>query len=187
MPGRKLRISSPARVLLLSLLAMLCIGTILLALPIARTQPVSLLDLLFTVVSATTVTGLLVVPLESFSLLGQAVILLLVQVGAVGIVTLSLFLMSLFVDFGLGTQFFAGQILELENWNSARRILVFSILFTLAIELIAAFLIFFTLSSEFSLGYRLFWSLFQAVSSFGSAGLSLLPGDIIAYKDNLAL
>ena len=112
------RVMSPLlaeQIVLLSILGTIGIGALLLALPIARLEPVSYLDLFFTSTSATTTTGLFTVPLEKFTLFGQAVILVLIQIGGLGMITLSLFFLSLFINLGMGTQMIAGNILELDS------------------------------------------------------------------------
>ena len=93
---------SPARgskILVLGFGAIILIGTILLRLPIA-TEPaggLGWIEALFTATSATTVTGLVVVSTEAtFSTFGEIVILLLIQVGGVGFITLSVLLFKLF-------------------------------------------------------------------------------------------
>lgn len=80
---------SPPRVLTLSFIMLSIIGTCLLKLPIATTTSISWLDALFTTVSACTVTGLGVVDTgKVFTLFGQCVILILIQVGGLGIMSL---------------------------------------------------------------------------------------------------
>ncbi|MGC2310472.1 MAG: potassium transporter TrkG [Candidatus Babeliaceae bacterium] len=178
---------SPGRVLLFSILVMIGIGTLLLALPWAHKGECSLLDLFFTATSATCVTGLLTIPLDSFTPFGHYIILILIQIGGLGLITLTVFLMSLFVDLGLGTQFMAGEVLELTSWKKSRHIMSFIILFTVAIELLGALGIFMTLPSDgISIQHRLFLSIFHAISAFCSAGFVLFHNGIMFFKNNPA-
>jgi Trk-type K+ transport system membrane component len=93
------RALSPAKVVALSFLAAIAVGTLLLLLPFSQTpgQPVSLLDAFFTATSALCVTGLVVVDTGSaWTPFGQGVILLLIHIGGLGLVTLGT-LLALFV------------------------------------------------------------------------------------------
>jgi trk system potassium uptake protein len=108
----KLSKYSPARIILFSFFFTILAGTILLALEVSRTTSVAWIDLFFTATSATCVTGLFTIPLyNTFTFFGKCVLLALVQIGGLGLITMTLFFVSLFVDFGLGAQMIAGQIL----------------------------------------------------------------------------
>ncbi len=141
MAKKKLAHFSPARAILFSFFFLITLGTILLALPMARTKAIPLIDLFFTATSATCITGLFTVPLSDFTRFGQGVILALIQIGALGLVTMSLFVLSLFVDLGLASMLMAGQLLELESWKNIKRILVFIFLGTIAAELLGTLII----------------------------------------------
>lgn len=173
--SRTIAKTSPARIIIVSLLATIFIGACLLALPGMHHGTISFFDLLFTTCSATCVTGLLTVPLESFTLWGQTLIALLMQVGGLGVITLTLFLMSLFIDFGYGTQLMAGQLLELESWKNIKKLIGFIISFTMLIELAGAIVVFFIIKPHYSWGKAAFLACFHAISAFCDAGFSLFP------------
>ena len=183
----KLIFSSPGRTLIISLFSLVLLGSLILssAWALKIPQSVSYMDSLFSSASAVSVTGLLTVPLEYFSTFGLIVILLLIQVGGLGLITLTVFLMSLFFEVGLGTQVMAAQLLEIDSYRKSRYMLAFIIIFSLIIELLGAIAIFFTLPTHFSLKYKLFYSCFHAISSFCSAGFFILPGGIMAYQNNI--
>ena len=84
---------SPTRVIVASFCAVILFGTLMLMLPVAtRDGQIALIDALFTATSATCVTGLIVYDtFTKFTLFGQAVILLLIQIGGLGLVTLTTF------------------------------------------------------------------------------------------------
>lgn len=166
---------SPSRTILFSFLCTIICGTGLLALPWAHIGTISFFDLFFTATSATCVCGLFTIPLEQFTMFGHGIILLLIQIGGLGLITMTLFIMSLFIDLGMATQFMAGQLLELESWTKIRHLLIFIICLTLGCELIGAAIIFATVITHFCLPEAIFLSLFQAVSSFCNAGISLFP------------
>src|SRR5665647_809131 len=92
---------SPGRVLLLSIIGIIVIGTFLLALPSAQIVSHNLIDLFFTTTSATCVTGLLTIPMAEFTLFGKAIILCLIQIGGLGLITMTVFLISLFFQVGI--------------------------------------------------------------------------------------
>lgn len=76
---------TPHRIILLSYLVLIAIGTLLLYLPISTYEGISLLDALFTATSAVCITGLVVVDTyETFTPFGKVVILLLIQIGGLG-------------------------------------------------------------------------------------------------------
>ncbi len=178
---------SPGRIILSSLLIAIVLGTLLLWLPIARTVYIPLIDIFFTATSVICVTGLLTTPLTSFTPFGHFIILILMQLGGLGLITMTIFIMSLFVEFGLGTQILAGKLLELESWKNIKNMLFFIIKLSIIIELLGAAIIFITIYHEFSFAEGIFLSLFHAVASFCDAGLSLFPQGMISYQKNYVM
>ena len=90
---RKLGLSTPTQIICVSFIAVIALGTLLLTLPIAsRHGRLDVLNAMFTATSATCVTGLVVRDTwTQFTWFGQAVVLLLIQVGGLGLVTLTSF------------------------------------------------------------------------------------------------
>ncbi len=172
---RRLADFSPGRTILISFLCTIAAGTGLLALPWAHKGTIGILDLFFTATSATCVCGLFTIPLDQFTFIGHCIILMLIQIGGLGLITMTLFVMSLFINLGMATQFMAGQLLELESWTKIRHLLIFIMCLTLGCELIGACTIFLSVWHSFCLRDALFLSLFQSVSSFCNAGISLFP------------
>lgn len=165
---------SPGRIIFFSFALTIIIGTTLLSLPFCQRVSVSLLDCLFTAVSATCVTGLLTVPLNSFTGTGHMVLLGLIQVGALGLVTLTIFMMSLFVELGMGTQFIAGEVLEIGHWQRSRNMLWFIIGFTLCVETIGTGAVYYAIKDCYPQDVSFFYALFHTISSFSNAGITLL-------------
>jgi len=175
--------TSPSRTLLLSVLLTIACGTLLLLLPQARYVDVSVLDTLFTATSATCVTGLLAEPLSSFTLFGKCIILLLIQVGGIGLITLTTFLVSLFFKLGMKPHVMAGQILEVENWKNTQRIIGFIAGITILIEGIGMLTLLTTMPDVQTDTPHWFAALFHAVSSFCSAGFTIAADSLSAYYD----
>lgn len=180
-------ILSPARLLLSSIVLTIGGGTALLALPLCRVTDIPLIDLLFTATSATTVTGLKTIPLEQFTRYGQLVIMLLMQIGGLGLITMTLFLLSLFVNLGFGTQLIMGKLLELDSWTNIKKLLLFIIGFTLLVEFIGACCVFMVIHQHYTLMNALFLSTFHAVSSFCNAGFSIFPHGLSFIEHSPAL
>ncbi len=176
---------SPGRLILLSFLFTVFIGTILLALPISRTQPISLIDLLFTSTSATCVTGMIIVPLENFTTFGHCVLIGLMQIGGLGLVTMTLFFMSLFVNLGLTTQIMAGQLLEIEAWQNIKKIIAFIIITTLTIETVGTLVTYTSIYTYYDSTFEaILFSIFHAVSSFCNVGLSPFKNSMELFTHN---
>jgi len=178
---------SPGRIILFGVFCTILIGALLLALPQCRTTYISFMDLLFTATSATCVTGLFTVPMSSFTTAGKCVILMLVQIGGLGLITMTLFVMSLFIDMGMATQLVAGKLLELESWKNIRQFIIFIISLTLGMELFGALCMLPIFLREYSLLKSLFCSVFYSVSSFCKAGISLYEGDMLHYSHNIPM
>src|SRR3990167_7985393 len=116
---------SPSRTIFLALTLAIIVGTVLLSFPFSQVHPVSLFDALFTATSSVCVTGLMTIPFDNFSHIGHWIIMFLIQIGGLGMITLTLFVVSLFVNLGFGAQVFVGEMLELDSWALARRMLIF--------------------------------------------------------------
>lgn len=177
---------SPGRTVLLTIALTIALGTLLLMLPWAQNTPISLLDCLFTAASSTCVTGVLTVPLDYFSLFGKCIILGLIQIGGIGLITLWLFLVSLFFNLGLSTQFMLGRILELSAFKNPRHILFFIIGITLSVELAGTLGIYYTISDQYSPWEAVFHAIFHSVSAFCTAGLSSFgAASLVRFRYNL--
>jgi trk system potassium uptake protein TrkH len=181
---KKAHFFSPSRTILLSITVAIVVGTILLALPAARTRPIPLIDLLFTATSCTCVTGLMTIPIDSFSTFGLTILMILTQIGGLGLITLTLFAVSLFTNLGLATQVMAGETLDLDSWKDTRNTLIFIMLLTFSLEAIGALFIFQTFKQDFGFFKAVFYSIFHAVSSFCNAGITPFKGGMILYAQN---
>jgi trk system potassium uptake protein TrkH len=176
--------TSPANILFLSLTAVIIVGAALLALPFAQHKAVSLFDALFTSVSTVCVTGLSVVPINNFSFYGQLIILILMQIGGLGIMTFSFFIASLFLNLGMTSKLIAGQMFEFESWNKIKTFLVTIIVATISIEGIGAALLFKQFKSFMPTGQAAFYAVFHAVSAFCNAGISLFDSSLTTMGGN---
>ena len=172
------KIFNPALMFILSFLGIIITGTFLLLLPKSTTSPVTFIDALFTSTSAVCVTGLAVFDTgKQFTLFGQTILVVLIQLGGLGIMTFT----SYFSYFFRGNSSFQNQLLLKDMSNSDKIAEVFStlkkvILITFAIEAAGAILIFISLDKNLfsTFGGRTFFAVFHSVSAFCNAGFSTL-------------
>lgn len=178
----KRTVLNPGQLFILSFLVIIFIGTFLLILPKATYGGISYLDALFTSTSAVCVTGLAVVDTGThFTLFGQTIIMILIQIGGLGILTFA----SYFSYFFKGETSYENQ-LTLSDMTSSRKLgEVFStlksiILITFGIELVAGILIYTSIgSSNFTTqSDKLFFSTFHSISAFCNAGFSTLTNSL---------
>lgn len=172
----------PSGVLLFSFVALSILGAGFLLLPKASPQELSIIDALFISTSAVCVTGLATVNIAtSFTDIGHWIILILIQIGGLGIMTLTTFFAAI-----------AGGNRNLKEYTALRELLgeeslgkVKTILFqigfyTFLIEALGALLIYYTLTPVHSPQGTtpFFFSLFHSVSAFCNAGFSLLSENL---------
>ena len=167
--------------LIISFAFIILIGSLLLMLPSATTHPITYVDALFTSTSAVCVTGLVVLDTaKDFTLFGQWIILLLIQIGGLGILTFTnLFGLIFSGNTTFQNQMLIQSMLNVDNLNDALKALVRIVTITLVIEAIGALLIFISVDSQiFNSGWsKLFFSVFHSISAFCNAGFSTLGND----------
>jgi len=137
-------------------------------------QPLGWVDALFTATSAVCVTGLIVVDTAThFTRLGQGFILFLIQVGGLGMITLtSLIILHLGRRLSLRAESVVPQMPSSVPKVDARRLTRDIVLFTLVLEAIGALVLFLAFLPHFPLGEAAWHAIFQAVSAFCNAGFS---------------
>ncbi len=176
MKKKKITLST-TQIILLSFLVPILLGSILLALPIssASGEAVPYLDALFTATTSTCVTGLVTLPTAStWSLFGQIVILMLIQIGGLGIVTVVSGLMLLLNrKMGIGDRLLIQDAFNLNTMEGLAKFVKNVLFGTLIIEGIGAVLYMPVFVPEF--GARGIWiSVFNAISAFCNAGIDII-------------
>lgn len=162
------------------------VGAILLYLPYTGKKPITFIDALFIASSAFTVTGLSPVDIGAqFNLLGEVVILLLIQIGGLGIVTVTM-LIFVFLNKKVSLQ---NRFLIMVTWNIDEAGGVVKLIKHLAIysfitELIGSFCLSLSFIPKFGIGQGLFISLFTAVSAFNNAGFALFKNNLIDFSND---
>ncbi|PZX57925.1 TrkH family potassium uptake protein [Algoriphagus chordae] len=188
---------SPSLVFILSFILLIFVGTGLLSLPEATTRDISFIDALFTATSAVCVTGLIVLDTaKDFTFFGQVVIMILFQIGGLGIMVFTSFFGFFFKgSYSIQNRLFIRDYINENNVNEIYTTLFKIILFTVLVEGFCAFMIYhFTDAAQFSgRGDQLFFSLFHAISAFCNAGFSTLSNGLYqegfreAYNMHLAI
>ncbi len=183
-------IDNPAVVMLLSFMLTIFIGTLLLMLPTATvsSEETSFIGALFTSTSATCVTGLIVYDTGThFTFFGQIIILFLIQIGGLGIMTISsAFAIMLGQKMGLKSenliQNVVGESNKLDMVNLVKNILIITFIF----EVLGALLLYFTFSTGMYQPLRaVYHSVFHSVSAFCNAGFSLFQNSFMDFRYNM--
>lgn len=183
--------SSATQTICSSFLLVIAVGTLLLTLPISsRTGRLGVIDAMFTATSATCVTGLVVRDTWSqFSLFGQVIILMLIQVGGLGLVTLtSFFALAARRRMGFRDLRLLGESVSADGLSKATEVLKIVIKLAAAFEAVGIVLLLFAFVPQF--GAEGVWvSVFTAISAFCNAGFDLFGrfGDyssLVPYVNN---
>ena len=167
---------STTQTILLSFLGVILIGSILLSLPIssATGKSVPFLDALFTATTSTCVTGLVTLPtVSTWSLFGQIVILVLIQIGGLGFIAIVSGLMILLTRrMGIGHKLLIQDAFNLNTMEGLSKFIRNVLLGTLFIEALGALLCMTVFVPQF--GKRGIWiSVFHSISAFCNAGIDI--------------
>ncbi len=173
----------PARLFIGSFVAVILVGTLALLLPRSTVDGITVVDALFTSASAVCVTGLIVVDTgTAFTPFGQTILLLLIQVGGLGLMTFTTFFTLFSGRLSIKERVLMQEFLNRESLGQVRGTLKNIVLLTLVIEAIGAVLLYYSWGDVAFTSERakVFSSVFHSVSSFCNAGFSL-------FTDNLAV
>ena len=165
------------------------LGTILLSLPISHIGELRFIDALFTSTSATCVTGLIVTSTsENFTLIGEIIILTLIQIGGIGYMSLVI-IFFLFVKDHLSFDDKRATKLSLDLPDlhvGAFTKKILSVVFI--VEGAGALILTYKFSQNFEFNDALWYGIFHSISAFNNAGFSLFTDNMIGYKsDTLVL
>ena len=163
--------------IMLSFLVVILLGSLILSLPIssANKEAVPYLDALFTATTATCVTGLVTLPVATtWSVFGQAVILILIQVGGLGVITImSALMILLHKRMGIGDRLLLQDAFNLNSLHGIIRFVKRVLYGTLLVEGIGAVLYMTVFVPEF--GPKGIWiSVFTSISAFCNAGIDII-------------
>lgn len=176
--------SNPALILSGTFMVIIFVGALLLLMPNSTLPNVrlSLVDSLFVSTSAVCVTGLSPVELSStFTRSGEIIILLLIQIGALGVMTITSFFTLFFMgETTLYSRMALKDIVGSDTFSSLISTLLYIVGFTLAIEGAGMLFIWYSIHGNvgMTLGEELFFALFHSVSAFCNAGFSTMDGNL---------
>lgn len=172
----------PAAIFIFSFILVILAGTLLLKLPNATAGGITWIDALFTSTSAVCVTGLIVVDTATvFTGMGKTIIMILFQIGGLGMMTFTSFF-GFFFKGGqsLQSQLFLKDYINEDNISKVGSTLIKIMLFTVGFELLAGGLIFAIVDASLfsSISERAFFALFHSISAFCNAGFSTLTNGL---------
>ncbi|XID96132.1 TrkH family potassium uptake protein [Paenibacillaceae bacterium WGS1546] len=183
--------ASPPRTLLLGFSAVIMAGALLLRLPIATVsrEPLSFVDALFTATSAACVTGLVLFDTGSyFSTFGHWVILMLIQIGGIGFMTMAtLFALMLRRRISLKERLILQESLNQGSIEGLVRLVRKVVLYALALESVGAALFTARFAADMPFGRAAYHGIFHAISIFNNAGFDLSgnSGSFSEYSSDL--
>ncbi len=176
----------PAQIIILSFLILILLGSILLSLPFATRsgKPLRYIDALFTSTSAVCVTGLVVTDTgTTFSLFGQIVIILMIQAGGLGVMTVMSFAFLLIGKrITLSERMIIKETFNEFDLSGLVKIILKVLKVTLAAELLGAVLLATRFIPVFGVDKGIYFSLFHAISAFCNAGYDILGPVSKAYS-----
>ena len=178
----------PDRKIIVYFLAAIAVGAILLSLPISSAgERIAFVDALFTSTSAVCVTGLTVLDTgKDFSMFGQVVILLLIQFGGLGIMTLATALLVTFMPhLSFKDRLILSNTLGNDRNISSTSLLKSVIAVTLMIELIGAIILFVLFSKRLPVDQAAFNAVFHSVSAFCNAGFSTFSNSLESFSGDI--
>lgn len=164
------------RVTAAGFLGVILLGAVLLYLPVSNTQPIAFTDALFTSATSVCVTGLVtVVPASQFTLFGKVILLLLIQIGGLGVIACgTLFLFLLNKKITIQERVVLKEAYGADRLGGIVRLVRKVILGTFAVEGAGAVLYAFQFIPEYGLVRGIGYSVFHAVSAFCNAGIDIL-------------
>lgn len=180
---------NPAQLIIVSFASIILVGSFLLYLPYSTVEGkgIRYIDALFTSTSAVCVTGLVVVDTGStFSVIGQLFIVLLIQAGGLGIMTIAAFIqVSLGSQMSLYGRFSTAALLDQSNLKNLYTIIKSIVAITFVMETIGVMMFYPYFHNLFhNNGKAIYYSIFHSVSAFCNAGFSLFSSSFMNAVGN---
>lgn len=180
------RYFNPAQIFMVSFALIILSGTFLLLMPQSTTSPITFTDAIFTSTSAVCVTGLTVVDTATrFTPLGRLIILGLIQVGGIGVMTITSFFGFFFKETStFREQMLLRDYLSEDSFNGILRTLIKIILIVFSIEIVGAVIIFYSMYLQ-GLGTsfdNVRFAVFHSVSAFCNAGFSTMTDNLYDFR-----
>lgn len=182
-----------SQIIMSGFLGVILIGMVLLMLPISSKngQWTGILEAMFTATSSVCVTGLVIYDTATYwSWFGQGVILLLIQIGGMGVVTLAVSIAIISgKKIGLMQRSTMQEAISAPRIGGIVKLTGFILRTTLVIEILGAILLSFVFCKDFGLGRGFWYALFHSISAFCNAGFDLMGettpfSSLTRYQDN---
>lgn len=180
--------SNPPLYLTIGFAILILIGGCILSLPIFTRsgKPTNLIDSIFVAASASCVTGLTTVnTADHWNSLGHVWILLLIQIGGLGVMTLATFFpLLLRKKIGLKSRQILKEQLNIDTLQGIMKLFRYVLVFTFLVEFLGAFFLSLRFVPMFGMGKGLWYSIFHSVSAFCNAGFDLLGDSIYPFRND---
>ncbi|AVH75213.1 TrkH family potassium uptake protein [Weissella koreensis] len=179
---------TPPQILTLGFLLIIFMGSLLLTLPWMHHSHthVPLIDAIFTAVSATTITGLNTLPTATtWTLPGQIIILMMIEVGALGFMTFAVLLITLTGRrLDLRSRMLAQQALNLKSFSDVHSILEYVLRLSTIIQALGAVLLAFDFIPRFGWMKGIYYSIAHSISAFANAGFVFFDAPFGQFKSD---
>lgn len=179
------------QILALGFICLILFGGIILSLPISSQsgEATNFLDAIFTATSATCVTGLTTLSTaEHWSTFGQVVIMLLIEIGALGFVSFgAIFAIIIGKKITLKNRLMMQEALNTFSIQGLVKLVRYIIIFTVSGQLLGALLLSTQFIPDYGLKTGMYYSLFHSISSFANAGFDLFGDSLIRYNSNIVV
>ncbi|MGB3606220.1 TrkH family potassium uptake protein [Psychroserpens sp.] len=181
------KLFSPQKNLLYGFFSYIVLGSVLLSIPFFQKQSASLLDHIFIATSAVSTTGLVTISIfDTYTFLGQLIIMVLIQLGGIGYLTFTTFVIlstthkiTNWHKKVISTEFTLPKTIKIKDFLKS------VVIFTLAMEVIGAVLFFIAFTNNgMPTLEALLSSVFHSISAFCTAGFSLFNNSFVDYADN---
>ena len=175
------------QILVVGVMIVILIGAIILKLPISNKtgKDISFIDSLFVSTSCLCVTGLTtVVPVEQFSVFGQTVLMILIEIGGLGFMSfIALILMLMGKKINLSERMVIKESLNQNNMKGLIKLIKRIFLYTITFEIIGAILLAIRFIPAYGIGKGIYYSIFHSISSFCNAGFDIIgDSSLIPYQ-----
>lgn len=184
--SRKVR-KNTMQMIALGFFGVIFLGGVMLWLPFCNRQPIAFIDALFTSVSSVCVTGLVTIcPAEQFTLAGQVVMLLLIQIGGLGVIAcMALFFLLLGKKISMKGRIVIQEAYGLDTLSGLVKFVIRIIRGTFLVEGIGAVLFAIRFIPEFGIARGIWYSVFHSISGFCNAGIDILgKSSFMNYVDS---
>src|SRR3990172_2450777 len=174
----------------MSFIIVISLGTFFLSFPISAAHgKLAFLDALFTATSATCVTGLVVVDTgTTFSLFGQILVLILIQVGGIGIITFSTYFAYLVIGkLSVREHIIAEEAIGRGPFPKIGRLFSVVVTSTFIIEIIGAVILFLAFSRYWPSSKAAYLAVFHSIAAFCNAGFSLFSNNLENYHGDILI